>query len=176
MNAEATRKEIQRLLHVAEDGVFGPRTQAAFDLLSVATDEWPQSAPSGGVHHVKASSFADPADVRAFERCKAAGNSDQFCFTKGDNGIGKWGDSTKQGSGPSVALPPEDWQQFGGTARRKKVLVTHKDKSVVAELKDTLPHKANITNGAGIDLNPDTAAALGLTPPFMVDATWQWVS
>lgn len=175
MNAQDTRKEIQRLLHVAEDGAFGPRTKAAFDLLTVADGEWPQASPSGGVHHVKASSFADPADVRAFDRCKAQGNSDQFCFSKGDNAIGKWGDSTAQGSGPSVALPPEDWQQFGGTARRKKVLVTYKDKSVVAELKDTMPHKANITNGAGIDINPDASDALGLTPPFLVDGvTWQW--
>jgi len=174
MNAQQTRKEIQRLLHVAEDGVFGPRTQAAYDLLKDATGEWPESGVPGGIHHVKASSFADPADVRAFERCKAQGNSDQFCFGKGDNGIGKWGDSTKAGSGPSVALPPEEWQQFGGTARRKKVLVTYGDKSVVAELKDTMPHKANIENGAGIDLNPDACASLGLTPPIMVDATWQW--
>jgi hypothetical protein len=175
MTAAQARREIQHILHVAEDGAFGPRTQAAYDLLSVADGEWPQVSAPGGVHHVKASSFADPADVRAFEKCKAQGNSDQFCFDKGDNGIGKWGDNTKAGSGPSVALPPEDWQQFGGTARRKKVLVTCGGKSVVAELRDTMPHKANIENGAGMDMNPDTCNALGLRPPVMVDATWQWV-
>lgn len=178
MKAIDARKAIQEILHVAEDGVMGEMTDNAYSLLDGLPDdaEWPAQAPenSDGVHRVNASSFADPADVRAFERCKNQGNSDKFCFGKGDNAVGKWGDSTAAGSGPIVALPPEDWQRFGSSARGKKVLVTANGKSVVAELRDTMPHKANVKNGAGIDLNPDCASALGLNPPFMVEATWAW--
>ena len=46
------------------------------------------------IHRVHASSFADPADVRRFRACKAAGKSDQECFKVGDNGVGCWGDDT----------------------------------------------------------------------------------
>lgn len=176
MNSLDARKQIQEILGVAEDGIFGKKTQEAYDLLSHATGDWPQMAPEGsdGVHHVKASSFADPADVRAFKRCKDQGNSDQACFKVGDNAIGKWGDSTAAGAGPICALPPEDWSRFGSAARGKKVLVSANGKQVVCELRDTMPHKANSTNGAGIDLNPDAVEALGLRVPLMIDATWQW--
>jgi hypothetical protein len=125
------------------------------------------------VHRVKASSFADPADIAAFKRCKAKGKTDQQCFAVGDNGIGKWGDSTVQGTGPCCALPPEDWRKLAAP-RKSKVLVTVGRKSVVCELRDTMPAKRHIKNGAGIDLNPDACAALGLRPPIMVNATWQW--
>jgi hypothetical protein len=120
-----------------------------------------------------ASSFADPADVAAFRKCKASGKSDQECFAIGDNGIGKWGDDTTT-SVPMCALPPEDWEPFGSSARGKRVIVVANGRSVVVELRDTMPHKANIKNGAGIDLNPAAVAALGLKPPIMVPATWQW--
>ena len=54
-------------------------------------------------------------------------------------------------------------------------MVTYKDKSVVGELGDTMPHKANIKNGAGIDLNPAFAKALGQKPPFMLQGVqWEW--
>lgn len=126
------------------------------------------------IHHVKASSFADPADIVAFKRCKASGKSDQECFKVGDNGIGKWGDDTTADI-PMCALPPEDWQGKGFVARGKHVLVTSGDKSVTCELRDTMPHKAHITNGAGIDLNFAAAKALGHKPPFLIPATWQFV-
>lgn len=176
MKAKETRILIQRLLHVAEDGDIGPRTHAAFQLLDNLPDdaEWPPAAPAEGVHAGKASSFADPADIRAFDRCKATGKTDRQCFAVGDNGIGKWGDSTRAGTGPSCALPPEDWQQFGQQARGKLVKVRANGREVIVALKDTMPHKANIRNNAVIDLNPDAAAALGLTPPFMVDCEWEW--
>lgn len=175
MNAKETRILIQRLLHVAEDGDFGGRTLAAFNLLDnvPAGQEWPVAAPVG-VHTGKASSFADPADIAAFKRCKAQGKSDQQCFRVGDNGIGKWGDATVQGSGPMCALPPEDWQQFGQQARGKQVKVRANGRETIVELRDTMPHKANVTNGAVIDLNPDAANALGLHPPFIVDCEWEW--
>jgi hypothetical protein len=130
-------------------------------------------------HHVKASSFADPGDVARFRRCKAGGGSDQECFKVGDNGVGCWGDDTSEGSGPSCALPPEDMAERWGSkaaARRKKVLVVANGRQVVCLLKDTMPHRANIKNGAGIDLNPDAVKALGLAPPIMVPAVWSWAA
>lgn len=129
------------------------------------------------VHQGKASSFADPADIKAFRRCKARGKSDQECFKVGDNGIGCYGDDVTEGSGPSCALPPEDSEERWGSvakARHKPVEVTIGDKTVTCILKDRMPHKAHIRNGAIIDLNPDAVRALGMEPPVMVTASWKW--
>jgi hypothetical protein len=125
------------------------------------------------IHSVKASSFADPADVRRFKACKARGGSDEECFKTGDNGIGCWGDDTTARV-PMCALPPEDWRPVSHP-RGKKVLVKCEGKEVVCELRDTMPKKANIHNGAGIDLNEAAWKALGHTPPQMRAATWEWV-
>lgn len=125
------------------------------------------------IHQVKASSFADPADVAAFRRCKAQGKSDVECFKVGDNGIGCWGDDTT-GERPMCALPPEDWKPLGKAARGAKVRVVANGRSVICELRDTMPAKRNITNGAGIDLNPAAVAALGMKPPILVPATWNF--
>ncbi len=120
-----------------------------------------------------ASSFADPKDVAAFKRCKATGKSDQECFRVGDNGIGCWGDPTT-GPVPMCALPPEDWRPLGSAARGAKVAVTISRKTVVCELRDTMPARANIKNGAVIDLSPAAGAAFGLRPLFMVPCSWRW--
>lgn len=152
------------------DGAWGPRSQSALDYLIHAT---PMDS-GDGVHHVKASSFADPVDVSAFRRCKAQGKTDNECFKVGDNGIGKWGDDCT-GPTPMCALPYEDWEEFGSKARGKKVVVTANGKSVICELRDTMPHRKNITNGAGIDLSPSACRALGLRPPVMIPAFWQWI-
>ena len=128
------------------------------------------------VHHVMASSFADPADVAAFRRCKANGNSDQYCFKVGDNGVGFMGDDCT-GDTPMCALPVEDWmEKWGGkeAARLRPVLVTANGKIVTCLMGDTMPHRANITNGAGLDLSPAAVYALGLRPPLMTHATWCW--
>ena len=164
--------KIQEILGVTPDGIWGPKSQAALEFLinaysATGDTDW---------HEVKGSSFADPADVRAFKRCKAAGGTDQACFKVGDNAVGAWGDDTSEGSGPCVALPPEDWQHLGTNARGTKVEVKYGDKSVVAQLKDTMPHKANIRNGAGIDMNPDTCRALGLEPPVLTKVSWRWAN
>ncbi len=159
-------KAIQKIIGTTPDGIWGPKSQAALDAVIHPTQD--------GWHDVKGSSFADPSDVRAFKRCKANGGSDQECFKVGDNAIGAWGDDTSEGSGPSVALPPEDWQQVAYPPRGKKVQVRYGEKTVVATLKDTMPHKANIHNGAGIDMNPDTCRALGLEPPVMTKVSWRW--
>ena len=126
------------------------------------------------IHKILASSFADPADIAAFRRCKAKGMSDQQAFKYGDNGIGKWGDDTTTHV-PMCALPPEDWIELGTKARGAKVKVTINGVSVICELRDTMPRKANIHNGAGIDLNYAALLAFNLRPPIMVDATWEFV-
>jgi hypothetical protein len=77
-----TIQEIQTLLGVAADDIWGPVTQEALRRLIVGEKDH---------HHVVASSFADPADIRAFKKCKATGKTDQQCFKVGDNGIGNGG-------------------------------------------------------------------------------------
>ena len=124
---------------------------------------------------VQASSFADPADVRRYRQAKARGKSDAEAFREGDNGVGCWGDRTDEGSGPACALPPEDWQPLGAGAHLAQVRVCAGGRSVVCLLKDRMPSRKHIRNGAGIDLNPDACEALGLVPPVMVAATWEWV-
>lgn len=155
------------------DGIPGPRTQAAWRALC-ASVAGPSSLPDDKtVHRGLASSFADPADVAAFRAAKARGASDQEAFRVGDNGVGLWGDDTTVDR-PMVALPPEDWEPFGSAARGKKVLVSCNGNEVICELRDTLPHKAKIRNGVIVDLNPAACKALGLRPPVMVAAAWQW--
>lgn len=174
MKPSALREQIQRLL--AENGFdpgpidadFGPRTYAALQRLDLALDsEW---------HRVKATSFADPADVAAFRRCINAGNSERECFRVGDNGIGLWGDDTTADR-PMCALPREDWEErWGDNARGKIVRVERDGRTVDCELRDTMPRRANIHNGAGIDLNPAACAALGLRPPLFATVSWAWVA
>lgn len=140
------------------------------------------------MNKVNATSFADPADIRAFRRCKDRGGSDDYCFKKGDNGIGLWGDDVSEGTGPSCALPPDDmidrWGEktpYKSTAERlspakhKSVVVKRGDKTATIIVKDRMPWRKNIHNGAGIDLNPDACAALGLKPPVFTKVEWMWL-
>ncbi|MDB5581525.1 MAG: hypothetical protein JWR80_6701 [Bradyrhizobium sp.] len=127
---------------------------------------------------VTASSFADPADVKAYRDAIAAGKSEQEALKVGDNGIGAWGDDTTSESTPMCALPPEDWKgrwKTGKAARGKRVAVTYKGQTEIGELRDTMPAKANIKNGAGIDLNPGFAKRFGVRQPFMLkNVQWDW--
>lgn len=174
MTPSALRAQIQQLL--ADNGFdpgpvdsdFGPRTYAALQRLDLALDsQW---------HRVKATSFADPADVAAFRRCINSGRTERECFAVGDNGVGLWGDDTTAGR-PMCALPREDWEErWSDAARGKLVRVTCGDKSADCELRDTMPRRANIRNGAGIDLNPAACSALGLRPPLYTTVSWAWVA
>jgi len=127
---------------------------------------------------VTASSFADPNDVVAYNDAKARGCSEEEALRFGDNGKGKWGDDTSLFNKLMCALPPEDLEEKWGNvdaARGKKVSVTYKGKTVICELRDTMPHKANITNGAGIDLNPAFGKEFKCDPPFMLhNVKWEW--
>jgi hypothetical protein len=165
-------KEIQEILGVKPDGAWGPLTQAALEDLLYGKIK-------GDVHRVIATSFADPKDVRAFEMCKANGGTDQQCFKVGDNGQGAWGDDTKAGTGPCCALPPEDMAETWGAvneAHLRQVKVVANNQTVFCEVKDKMPKRKNIKNGAGIDLNPDACGALGLNPPVKTPATWEAVT
>lgn len=169
-------KAIQDILGVKADGVAGPITEAAWD--DVKDDARAQlhkeHFPPEGKHYVVASSFADPKDVIAFERCKARGGSDQQCFKVGDNGVGAWGHRTAQDHTPMAALPREVWKAAGKTGGAK-LRVTYNGKTVEGILGDTLPSLANIKHGVGVDLNPAFAKAFGLQPPFLVDKVeWEW--
>lgn len=187
MNAQLQLKQAQALFGMPseqQDGVPGPVTTAAFEAFCArAGQERAQSKADAALHedsdshNVKASSFADPADVRGFRRCKTQGHSDSYCFGFGDNGIGFTGRDCTDESVPYVALPPEDWApKWGsaGNATGKKVLVSIGNKTVECVIGDTMPHRANIHNGAGIDLAPGAQKAFGLTAPFMVEAEWRW--
>ena len=127
------------------------------------------------IHSGKGTSFADPADIAAFKRCKANGMSDQEAFKYGDNGVGKWGDSCAEGSGAACALPPEDWMPLGAAAHNAKVLVHHGNIGVICRLRDTMPHRANVKNGAIIDLSPDACKQLGIQIPAEAQITWQFI-
>ncbi len=157
-------KAIQAILGVAQDGDFGPRSRAALEGLLSAE----RSLATEGM----ASSFADPADIEAFKRCKQRGLSDMACFKEGDNGIGLWGDDTTVDR-PMCALPREDWAHLirpEGTL----VDVVINNKVVQCELRDTMPAKRHIRNGAVIDLNPAAIRAFGLRPPVMIPCRWSW--
>lgn len=157
------------------DGDIGKRTMSAMVDLDAMGDKEALADAVIPENVVKASSFADPQDVFAFQKCKSAGNSDNFCFARGDNGIGKWGHNTAQVDTPMVALPREVWQSAGKTGGAG-VLVEYNGKKVKAILGDTMPSLANITNGAGMDMNPATCKALDLTPPVMVNGVrWSWI-
>lgn len=122
----------------------------------------------------QASSFADPADIRAFKKCKGKGYSDEHCFAVGDNGLGYWDDSTVEGTGNSCALHKsllrekfgDDWRK---KARNSQVRVTVQNKSALCFVRDICGKVDRI------DLNPDAVRALGMEPPILVDASWEWV-
>jgi hypothetical protein len=104
---------------------------------------------------IRATSFADPADLRAYNRAVISGESPRAALAKGDNGIGASELSTVAGTGPCVAL-------YGHANLGRRVKLIHGDKTVEADVRDVAP--------TGVcDLNPDACAELGLVPP--VDTT-----
>lgn len=156
-------EKIQGELGVTIDGQWGPQSQAKLNSIIRALN-------NAGY---KASSFADPADVVAFHRCKAEGKSDQACFAVGDNGIGQFGKNTAQDTIPMVAVHHDDmvakWGSVQGAAHRP-VEVTVNGKSFNATVEDRIGVKDRI------DLNPACAKLAGLQPPFIVPCSWKWLT
>jgi hypothetical protein len=152
------------------------------------------------IHTGLGSSFADPKDVIAYLQWyhtylgqgKSKEEAENLAYAKGDNGVGCWGDSTVEGSGPSCALPPEVMAERWGLTprsafiktlsdqlrhvRNKEVKVEFNDKIVVCKVKDRMPHLANITNNAIIDINADAWRALGKEPPMLTKVSWYWAT
>ena len=170
--ANPTIQKIQKAIGADADGFWGPNSQGALDAAL--------GRGGGGGNPLKgikaqASSFADPADVAAFKKCKLTGKTDQQCFKVGDNGIGQFGANTAQTHTPMVAIHKDDmiakWGNVSGAAHRL-VTVAFKGKTVTASVEDRLGVAGRI------DLNPAAAAALGLNPPIDPDKTtvvWAWV-
>ena len=156
-----TKKKVQAILGVVSDGEWGPVSQAALNVATGNTDAF----------ICEASSFADPADVLAFRRCKNTGKSDLACFSYGDNGIGQFGKITAQEHTPMVAVHGNDmkarWGSIAGAAHRP-VQVTANGRTINATVEDRVSAKGRI------DLNPACAKLLGLKPPFLGPARWRW--
>lgn len=154
--------EIQTILGVKADGIWGPKSQAALDVETEGTAE--------GWIKATASTFADPADVRAFERCKATGKSDQECFKVGDNGIGMWGANTAQDHTPMVAVHADDMIRLWGSinaSEHKLVEVQVNGVIFKASVEDRLGVKGRI------DLNPACCNVIGIAPGFTVPCRWR---
>jgi len=113
---------------------------------------------------MKATSFADEADLRAYNRAINDGFTPQEALRKGDNGLGAWNKSTVAGTGPCCALAPT----VEGFRRHAIVRVTFGDKFVDCDVRDIAPEGV-------IDLNPDAVAALGLRAPLSVMVDWFWL-
>lgn len=161
-------QQIQKVLGVVTDGIWGPKTQLAFDLLF--RHEWIK---------VTASSFADPGDLKSFWKCKSKGGTDKECFKVGDNGIGFTGVNCADLNTCICALPREVWlEKWGtaGTASGQRVEVRYHDEVYVGIMGDTMPAQRYIRNKAGIDLNPGFQRVMNVAPPFMVPVEWRWAS
>lgn len=184
---------IQKILNVPQDDVWGPKSQAALvasttaqktliqGVLKVAMDGVWGAISQGALNFAaamqrpviscQASSFADPADVAAFDKCKRTGKTDLQCFAVGDNGIGQFGKITAQEHTPMIAvhgsLMKARWGSIQAAAHRP-VIVTVNGVTINATVED------RISAPGRIDLNPACAKQLGLRPPFVVPCTWQW--
>lgn len=165
---------VQERLGVLPDGQPGNVTLAALDkaLPPAVPQPQPDSTPTAPLKfQCTASSFADPADIRAFLRCKATGKSDLACFAVGDNGIGQFGKITAQEHTPMVAVHKSamiaKWGTVAGAAH-KGVIVSANGRVIRATVED------RISAPGRIDLNPACAKLLGLHPPFTVPCSWEW--
>jgi len=157
--------EIQKLLKVAPDGVWGPVTESALRA-AVAHFSW---------HKTKASSFADASDLEAFLRCKAKGKSDIECFKVGDNGIGYSGIVTATEAECYAALTRAALEAAWGSLKnavQRKIEVRCGNKTALGAIGDYM--SPDLASGATIDLNPGFAKALGLKPPFIAEVSWRW--
>lgn len=124
-----------------------------------------------------ATSFADPADIVDYNRAIAAGKTVAQALAVGDNGIGCWGDNTKQGSGARSSLPAHVITARWGSMHNGKnrlIRVFFSDKWIDTILSDVGPGPSEEHEGHGLDLNYDAWAAFGLIPPCSHTVQWNW--
>lgn len=161
-------KLVQERLGVTPDGQAGDVTIAALDKALPPKKAIPSTSLK---FKCTASSFADPADLVAFNKCKATGKTDLQCFAVGDNGIGQFGKITAQEHTPMIAVHKDamvaKWGTVAGSAH-KAVRVSANGKTIEATVED------RISAPGRIDLNPACAKLLGLKPPFTVPCSWEW--
>lgn len=160
----AIKKLIQHGLCVLVDGLWGPKSQAALNALTTEDGkEWIVC---------QASSFADPADLRAFKRCKATGKSDVKCFAVGDNGVGESGVITSQEHTPYVAIHDTFLVSRWGSrhaAWLREVEVVANGVGFVAKVGDRISAKGRI------DLNPACLLLIRKPAPLKTAAKWRWI-
>lgn len=157
-----------------------------FGYYSGAVDNWPgpltdaalkefQTGLANKVTQAEASSFADPADLRAFIKCKGTGKTDLQCFAVGDNGIGATALGslkTSQLETPMCALTRKTiidrWGSIAGGKGKMVVIKVSGAPAFDCLLGDILGVEGRI------DLNPAAAKLANQQPPFTVQATWGW--
>lgn len=122
------------------------------------------------MNRTTATSFADPADLRGYNRALWDNKTVHDGLLVGDNGLGAWSQSTVSGTGPCVALPRDIVLEATGSTKLPKRLVRvfFGEKSVDCQVRDIAPHGI-------IDLNPDACKELGLVPPVKVMVDWIWL-
>lgn len=100
---------------------------------------------------MRLTSFADTADLLAYNRAVKSGKTPKEALSVGDNGLGASNLSTVSGTGPCCAL-------HGSGNLGRRVLVQFGGLSVECDVRDVSPDGV-------CDLNPDACAELGLKPP-----------
>lgn len=151
---------IQFILGVTPDNVWGPQSQAALNALL-------------GLHIGKASSFADPTDIIAFQKAKARGLTDHEAFAFGDNGIGEWEDDTTKGNWCAVSKADiiANWGSLDA-GKHQDIIITIAGKTHTVSVGDIMT--PNLSSGAVVDMNPGACALFGLKPPILVPVQWRW--
>ena len=160
----AVKKRIQAMLQVKQDGDWGPVSQGALNA-------WCETCGSAWIE-CEASSFADPADIRAFKKCKATGKSDVKCFAVGDNGVGESGVITAQEHTPYVAIHHAFLVSRWGSrhaAWLREVEVIANNVRFVAKVGDRISAKGRI------DLNPACLRLIYKPAPLKIAAKWRWL-
>jgi len=170
--SDPTLAKIQTLTGAPANGHWDPTSQKALNKALKGQGGLGAASGGNGPFSATASTFADPKDVAAFHKCKANGHSDDYCYGKGDNGVGAWGADTTSTTKAMVAVHQQDafarWGSWAGAAHRR-VRVTINGNSVLATVEDKLGTKGRI------DLNPGALAKLGLQPGNLWPCQWEWV-
>lgn len=129
------------------------------------------------MYNTIATSFADPKDLLRYQEAKSEGKTEQQALAVGDNGIGFWGDNTKQGSGARSSLPESDIVKRWGTmsaGRGRLIRVWLGNKWQDTILSDLGPGKKEVEEGHGLDLNYDAWAYFGIRVPAEEKVEWDW--
>jgi hypothetical protein len=121
-----------------------------------------------------ATNFADPGDLARYQKAKAAGKSENYALSVGDNGVGSpalGGVITPESYG--VAVPTSYLRkQFGNDPaawRRARAVVTYGDKTVSVPIVDAGPGAKQQRRGIVTDLTYPLSQDLGTGGKSKVD-------